>query len=252
MKVSKYSIIWVVFVPHHSTLSIHSYSSSGKEEMGEATNLVTQNFGRRRGVSVHCLFKIEKKVEGVGGAETYHNQQNNNCWPWHAGLGRREGNRRQVSGEKAPTTLWWAVWGLVISMSWRRGEKRGKKKKSLTSLESAVLTFTSGTSDEFWEVETDLKRKSLTLAANQGKPLRVLKADVEGNLALGGGDHVRVGQAYLKLQVVLGVIAKTISGWKSMTKNFENWFWGELTVDVDPTPTQMGFQSASQDIVTFD
>ena len=84
------------------------------------------------------------------------------------------------------------------------------RKKSLTSLESAVLTFTSGTSDEFWEVETDLKRKSLTRAANQGKPLRVLKADVEGNLALGGGDHVRVGKAHLKLQVVLGVVAKTI------------------------------------------
>ena len=95
-------------------------------------------------------------------------------------------------------------------MRQRRGEKREKKKKSLTSLESAVLTFTSGTSDEFWEVETDLKRKSLTRAANQGKPLRVLKADVEGNLALGGGDHVRVGQAHLKFQVVLGVVAKTV------------------------------------------
>ena len=70
--------------------------------------------------------------------------------------------------------------------------------------------LTSGTSDEFWEVDTDLKRKSLMRAANQGKPLRVLKADVEGNLALGGGDHVRVGKAHLKLQVVLGVVAKTI------------------------------------------
>ena len=55
-----------------------------------------------------------------------------------------------------------------------------------------------------------MKRKSLTRAANQGKPLRVLKADVEGNLALGGGDHVRVGKAHLKLQVVLGVVAKTV------------------------------------------
>ena len=69
----------------------------------------------------------------------------------------------------------------------------------MTSLESAVLTFTSGTSDELWEVETDLKRKSLTRTANQGKPLRVLEADVEGNLALGGRDHVRVGQAHLEL-----------------------------------------------------
>ena len=55
-----------------------------------------------------------------------------------------------------------------------------------------------------------MKRKSLTRAANQGKPLRVLKADVEGNLALGGRDHVRVGEAHLKLQVVLGVVAKTV------------------------------------------
>ena len=92
----------------------------------------------------------------------------------------------------------------------------------MTSLESAVLTFTSRTSDEFGEVETDLKRKTLTRAANKGKPLRVLKADVEGNLALGGRDHVRVGKAHLKLQVVLGVVAKTISGWKSVTKNFQN------------------------------
>ena len=67
-----------------------------------------------------------------------------------------------------------------------------------------------------------MKRKSLTRTANQGKPLRVLEADVEGNLALGGRDHVRVGQAHLELQVVLGVVPKTISGWKSMTKNFEN------------------------------
>ena len=129
---------------------------------------------------------------------------------------------------------------------------KAKKQGQNAKWHTAELTFTGGTSEKFWEVETDLKRKSLTRAANQGKPLRVLKADVEGNLALGGGDHVRVGKAHLKLQVVLGVVAKTISGWKSMTKNFENWFWGELTVDVDPTPTQMGFQQASQDMVTFD
>ena len=72
------------------------------------------------------------------------------------------------------------------------------------------MTFTGRTSEKLWEVETDLKRETLTRAANQGKPLRVLKADVEGNLALGGRDHVRVGKAHLKLQVVLGVVAKTV------------------------------------------
>ena len=86
-------------------------------------------------------------------------------------------------------------------------KKQGQNTKRHTTAE---LTFTGRTSEKLWEVETDLKRKSLTRAANQGKPLRVLKADVEGNLALGGRDHVRVGQAHLKLQVVLGVVAKTV------------------------------------------
>merc|ERR1719391_467555 len=49
-------------------------------------------------------------------------------------------------------------------------------------------------------------------AADQGKPLRVLEAEVERELALGGGDHVRVGQAHLQLQVVLCFVAKTIPG----------------------------------------
>ena len=88
-------------------------------------------------------------------------------------------------------------------------------------INSAQLTFTGRTSEKFWEVETDLKGKSLTRASNQGKPLRVVEADVKRDLALGGGDHVGVGQAHLKLQVVLGVVAKTISGLKSMAKNFE-------------------------------
>ena len=72
------------------------------------------------------------------------------------------------------------------------------------------MTFTGRTSEKFWEVETDLKWESLTRASNQGKPLRVGKADVQGDLALGGGDHVGVGQAHLKLQVVLCIVAKTI------------------------------------------
>ena len=72
------------------------------------------------------------------------------------------------------------------------------------------MTFTGRTSEKFWEVETDLKWKSLTRAANQGKPLRVVKADVKRDLALGSGDHVRVGQAHLKLQVVFCIVAETI------------------------------------------
>ena len=47
-----------------------------------------------------------------------------------------------------------------------------------------------------------MTRVTLTRAADQGKPLRVLEAEVERELALGSGDHVRVGQAHLQLQVV--------------------------------------------------
>ena len=47
-------------------------------------------------------------------------------------------------------------------------------------------TFTSGTSEQFWEVETDLKWESLTRAAKEGEEVGVLEADVEGKLALGG------------------------------------------------------------------
>ena len=76
----------------------------------------------------------------------------------------------------------------------------------------AFLTLTGRTSDEVWEVETDLTRVALTRTADQGKPLGVLEAEVEGELALGGRDHVRVSQAHLQLQVVLCVVAKTIPG----------------------------------------
>ena len=77
--------------------------------------------------------------------------------------------------------------------------------------------MTGRTSDEVWEVETDLTRVALTRAADKGKPLRVLEAEVEGELALGRRDHVRVGQAHLQLQVVLCFVAKTIPG---MQKDF--------------------------------
>ena len=50
----------------------------------------------------------------------------------------------------------------------------------------AQTTFTGRTSEQFWEVETDLKWESLTRAAKEGEEVGVLEADVEGKLALGG------------------------------------------------------------------
>ena len=70
--------------------------------------------------------------------------------------------------------------------------------------------MTGRTSDEVWEVETDLTRVALTRAADEGKPLGVLEAEVEGQLALGRRDHVGVGQAHLHLQVVLCFVAETV------------------------------------------
>ena len=72
--------------------------------------------------------------------------------------------------------------------------------------------MTGRTSDEVWEVETDLTRVALTRAAHEGKPVRVLEAEVEGQFALGRRDHVRVRQAHLQLQVVFCFVAKTIPG----------------------------------------
>ena len=80
--------------------------------------------------------------------------------------------------------------------------------------------MTGRTSDEVWEVETDLSRVALTRAADEGKPLGVLEAEVEGQLALGRRDHVGVGQAHLQLQVVLCFVAKTVPG---LQKDLE-WF----------------------------
>ena len=106
------------------------------------------------------------------------------------------------------------------------GKKEEKEGKCIDKY--AQMTFTGRTSEKFWEVETDLKWESLTRASNQGKPLRVGKADVQGDLALGGGDHVGVGQAHLKLQVVLCIVAKTIpemfySGEKSKFSSLSPW-----------------------------
>ena len=111
----------------------------------------------------------------------------------------------------------------------------------------AQMTFTGRTSEKFWEVETDLKWESLTRASNQGKPLRVGKADVQGDLALGGGDHVGVGQAHLKLQVVLCVVAKTIPE-KVL---FLETICSCLTWDADPMPNLQDFQLAFLDTATF-
>ena len=76
------------------------------------------------------------------------------------------------------------------------------------------MTFTGRLSEKFWEVETDLKWKSLTRTSNEGKPLRVFEADVKGDLALGGRDHLGVGQAHIELQVVFCIVAKTIPEFK--------------------------------------
>ena len=56
-----------------------------------------------------------------------------------------------------------------------------------------------------------MTRVTLTRAADQGKPFWVFQAEVEGDLALGGGDHVRVGEAHLQLKVVLCFVSETIS-----------------------------------------
>merc|ERR1719458_80235 len=68
------------------------------------------------------------------------------------------------------------------------------KQCCLVTIQSSL---TGRTSDEVWEVETDLTRVALTRAADEGKPLGVLEAEVEGQLALGRRDHVGVGQAHL-------------------------------------------------------
>ena len=87
-----------------------------------------------------------------------------------------------------------------------------KEQTRRTGLKGAILTLTGRASDEVWEVETDLTRVALTRTADEGKPVWVLEAKVEGELALGRGDHVRVRQAHLQLQVVLCFVAKTIPG----------------------------------------
>ena len=109
-----------------------------------------------------------------------------------------------------------------VVVSWWKSIGQGEEKKSQRKREwkrrtqarrarSAILTFAGRTSDEVWEVETDLTRVSLTRAADQGKPLWVFQAEVEGDLALGGGDHVGVGEAHLQLKVVLCFVSETIS-----------------------------------------
>ena len=55
-------------------------------------------------------------------------------------------------------------------------------------------------------------REGVTKAAWQRDVLGVGETRLQGQLALGRGDHVRVGQAHLQLQVVLCFVAKTIPG----------------------------------------
>ena len=61
----------------------------------------------------------------------------------------------------------------------------------------SLLTFTSGTSEQFWEVETDLKWEALTRAAEEGEEGGVFEADLKGQLALRRVHQGRVGQAHL-------------------------------------------------------
>jgi len=88
------------------------------------------------------------------------------------------------------------------------------KQRCLVSIQSSLAC-------RFWKErgksEANFQRKGskhtvVSRAADKGKPLRVLEAKVEGELALGRRDHVRVGQAHLQLQVVLCFVAKTIPG----------------------------------------
>ena len=85
--------------------------------------------GRGGGSQSIVTLQLRNRWRGWGGRRHVSPQPTNNNWPWHAGLGRREGNWRQVSKEKAPTTLWWAVRGLVISMRWKKGKEEEKSDK---------------------------------------------------------------------------------------------------------------------------
>ena len=87
----------------------------------------------------------------------------------------------------------------VVQQRVDRGKGKSRRREVRQDRRSAILTFAGRTSDEFWEVETDLTRVSLTRASNEGKPVRVFEADVKRDLALGRRNHVRVGQANLKL-----------------------------------------------------
>jgi len=69
-----------------------------------------------------------------------------------------------------------------VNQKRREGEASVKRE----GIRSGPVRFTSGTSEQFWEVETDLKWESLTRAAKEGEEVGVLEADVEGKLALGG------------------------------------------------------------------
>ena len=82
--------------------------------------------------------------------------------------------------------------------SHEKRKKRGSRKQSAL-MNSAQMTFAGRTSDEFWEVETDLKWETVTRASNERKPVRIVEADVKRDFALGRRYHVRVGQANLQL-----------------------------------------------------
>ena len=87
------------------------------------------------------------------------------------------------------------------------------------SNQSITLTFTSRLREQLWIVEAHLEGVALTSTAHQRQPLRVLQADVQRDLALGRGNHGRVGQAHLQGKIVLGIEAKPIPGNRAKSCN---------------------------------
>ena len=67
--------------------------------------------------------------------------------------------------------------------------------------------------EELRVCETDVKRqrrKVITRAAEAGEVLGVVQADLEGQRALGGVDHLGVGETHGHLQVVPGLVVQAV------------------------------------------
>ena len=67
--------------------------------------------------------------------------------------------------------------------------------------------------EELRVFETNVKRKRrkvITRASQAGEVLGVVQADLQGQAALGGVDHLRVGEADADLQVIPGLVVQTV------------------------------------------